>query len=264
MPAGRKPSAVDTYRTHLRLLANWDDYLREESRLPGPRANLELLAAVVEEGNRPRFDHLLALDAAFPSGAPPNTPDEFLTVCAVAGLGKLVAAGESQWLAELRRYAADDRWRVREAVAIALQRWGDDDMDALVVEMTVWSSDGWLVQRAAVAALAEPRLLRDAGHAPAVIAIFDAITRSTIDASPSTRRDSPYGVLRQALGYAWSVLVACQPLLARQPFERWLTAAEITRDKDLLWIARRNLKKNRLQVLDRTWANGWSERLGAL
>jgi hypothetical protein len=264
MPAGRKPSAVDTYRTHLRSLADWDDYLREESRLPGPRANLELLAAVVEESNRPRIEHLLALDAAFPNGAPPNTPDEFLTVCAVAGLGKLVAEGEILWLAELRRYAADDRWRVREAAAIGLQRWGDSDMGALVKEMVDWSRDGWLVQRAAVAALAEPRLLRDASPALAVTAIFDIITQSIAAAAALIRRDPHYQVLRQALGYAWSVLVACQPLTARQPFERWLAAAEISRDKDLLWVARQNLKKNRMQVLDRAWANGWSERLHAL
>ncbi len=264
MPAARKPSAVETYRTHLRILDNWDDYLRQESRLPGPRANLELLAAVIEEGDRHRFKHLLALDAAFPHRAPPNTPDEFLTVCAVAGLGKLVTQGESEWLPELRRNAADGRWRVREAAAIALQRWGDGDMDALVAEMAAWSRDGWLVQRAVVAALAEPRLLRDASHAPAVIAIFDAVTQSTIDAASSTRRNPDYGVLRQALGYGWSVLVACRPDDARQPFERWLAAAERTRDKDLLWMARQNLKKNRLLVLDRVWAASWSERLDAL
>ena len=35
MPTIRKPSPIDAYRTHLRQLADWDDYLRQESRLPG-------------------------------------------------------------------------------------------------------------------------------------------------------------------------------------------------------------------------------------
>ena len=140
MPATRKPSPVDTYRTHLEQLPDWDDYLRQESRLPGPRANLELLEAVIQAGNGCRFAHLLALDSSFPDGAPANTPDEFLTVCAVAGLGKLVAEGDRAWLSVLRRRAADPRWRVREAVAIALQHWGDHDMPALVDEMGSWSS----------------------------------------------------------------------------------------------------------------------------
>ena len=111
MPAARKSSPVDVYRTHLQQLSGWDDYLRQESRLPGPHANLELIEAVIQAGDGSRFAHLLALDSSFPGGAPPNTPDEFLTVCAVAGLGKLVAEGDRPWLSVLRRRAADERWR---------------------------------------------------------------------------------------------------------------------------------------------------------
>ncbi len=265
MPTTRKPSPIDTYRTHLQQLADWDDYLRRESRLPGPRANLELLEAVIQAGDGCRFAHLLALDSTFPGGAPPNTPDEFLTVCAVAGLGKLVAAGDCAWLSVLRRRAADPRWRVREAVAIALQHWGDHDMRGLVNEMENWSTGAWLEQRAAVAALAEPRLLRPASvidPVDAVIPIFDTITESIVAAGTAARRDADYQVLRQALGYAWSVLVAANPATCRPAFERWLLQAEATHDKDLLWITRQNLKKNRLLVLDAPWANSWATRLG--
>ncbi|MFN8466081.1 MAG: hypothetical protein U0X20_11040 [Caldilineaceae bacterium] len=265
MPATRKPNPIDTYRTHLQQLSDWDDYLRQESRLPGPRANLELLEAVIQAGDGCRFAHLLALDNAFLGGAPPNTPDEFLTVCAVAGLGKLVAEGDIAWLSVLRRRAADGRWRVREAVAIGLQHWGDHNMLALVDEMRSWSSGGWLEQRAAVAALAEPRLLRTAacGIEPTgdVIPIFDTITECIVAAAPAARRDPDYQILRQALGYAWSVLVAANPAICRPPFERWLLQAESTHDKDLLWITRQNLKKNRLQVLDAIWADSWATRL---
>ena len=186
MPAARKPSPIDVYRTHLQQLSDWDDYLRQESRLPGPRANLELIEAVIQAGDGSRFAHLLALDSSFLGGAPPNTPDEFLTVCAVAGLGKLVAEGDRAWLSVLRRRAADPRWRVREAVAIALQHWGDHDMLGLVDAMQNWSSGSWLEQRAVVAALAEPRLLRTAAYIDPtadVIPIFDTITECIVAAA---------------------------------------------------------------------------------
>jgi hypothetical protein len=42
---------IGDYRKTLRRLDGWDDYLREESGLPGPRANLELVHAVAEEGS---------------------------------------------------------------------------------------------------------------------------------------------------------------------------------------------------------------------
>ena len=266
MPTTRKPSPIDSYRTHLCELPDWDDYLRRESRLPGPRANLELLEAVIQAGDSCRFAHLLALDNAFPAGAPPNTPDEFLTVCAIAGLGKLVAEGDRAWLAVLRRRAADARWRVREAVAIALQHWGDHDIWALVDEMRNWSTGGWLEQRAVIAALAEPRLLRPSAYLDPtadVIPIFDTITESIAAAAPAARRDPDYQVPRQALAYAWSVLVAANPSTARPAFERWLHQAESTGDKDLLWLTRQNLKKHRLLVLDESWANAWATRLTA-
>ena len=270
MPAVRKPSPLDNYRLHLSQLAEWDDYLRAESRLPGPRANLELLEAVIEVGDRARLAHLLALDDGFSQGAPPNTPDEFLTVCAVAGLGKLVAQGERAWLGELRHRASDSRWRVREAVAIGLQHWGDHDLTALIDEMRAWSSGGWLEQRAVVAALAEPRLLRpitgslDYGQSPvrAVLPLFDAITQALVDAPAATRRDESFRVLRQTLGYGWSVLAAADFAACRPVFERLLIKAERTGDKDLLWIARENLKKNRLLVLDRAWVASLQARLG--
>jgi hypothetical protein len=272
MPAVHKPNQTDFYRSQLQQLPAWDDYLRQESRLPGPRANLELLEVVIEVGDGDRFAHLLALEAGWPEGAPPNTPGEFLTVCAVAGLGKLVGSGERAWLAELRCRAADRRWRVREAVAIALQHWGDHDLPGLIAEMGSWSSGPWLEQRAVVATLAEPRLLRPAAASPpaeypaehpaaGVLPLFDAITQAIAAASPADRRTEDYQVLRQALGYAWSVLVAANLAVCRRAFERWLAEAEATGDKDLRWLARQNLQKNRLLVLDRAWAASWQARL---
>jgi hypothetical protein len=84
----------------------------------------------------------------------------------------------SQLEQDLRRCASDRRWRIREAVAMALQRLGDVDMDALVQAMTTWSTGAPLEQRAAAAALCEPRLLGQAKHTRAVLRILDKITAS--------------------------------------------------------------------------------------
>jgi hypothetical protein len=46
---------ITQYREKLTELTDWDAYLLQESGLPGPRANLELLQAVVEEGNSELF-----------------------------------------------------------------------------------------------------------------------------------------------------------------------------------------------------------------
>ena len=88
-------------------------------------------------------------------------------------------------LAELRRHATDPRWRAREAVAMALQRLGDADMDALLDEMERWAGGRPLEQRAAAAALCEPRLLRDPAHAARVLAVLDADHRVHPGSAPT-------------------------------------------------------------------------------
>ena len=106
---------VDRYRVELRGLADWKPFLLAESGLPGPRGNLELADAVAEEGNEALFRTYSAVDA---DQAPANTPGEFLAVCGMVGLGRLLAEGQRELLPLLRAGASDRRWRIREAVAI--------------------------------------------------------------------------------------------------------------------------------------------------
>jgi len=84
---------------------------------PARVANLELAAAVAEEGTEPFFQHCLALDTP---PAPANTPLEFLVFCGIVGYGRHLAAGRSDVLPILRLYANDPRWRLREGVVTAL------------------------------------------------------------------------------------------------------------------------------------------------
>lgn len=237
-------SRVEEYRAALRKLRRWEPYLLRASGLPGPRANLELAAAVAEEGDEQRLLGYAALDA---QQAPFGGAEEFLAVCGVIGLGRLVAEGQRHYLAALRRHAADPRWRVREAVAIGLQRWGDADLPALLREMRAWAAGAPLEQRAAVAALCEPRLLRRRADAEAVLRLLDAITRRLLRATD--RRGDDVRILRQALGYGWSVAVAACPEAGRARFERWCGVE----DPDVRWIVRENLKKKRLERVDPAW-----------
>src|SRR6266498_46218 len=110
-------SKTDDYRETLRKLDDWIPFLRKNSGLPGPRGNLELAHVVAELGDKKRFEHFLSFQAE------ENTPEVFLVFCGVMGLGKL-AAGEPKLFDQLREYASDPRWRIREAVATGLQLTG--------------------------------------------------------------------------------------------------------------------------------------------
>jgi len=244
---------ADEYRHKLSTLENWDAFLLKESGLPGPRGNLELAQVVAEEGNQALFERYLAYDA---DQAPTNSPYEFLAFCGVVGLGRLVAEGKTELLATLRLCASDRRWRMREGVAMALQRFGDADMDALIQAMKTWSTGTPLEQRAAAAALCEPRLLGQAKHARAVLGILDRITASL--RKVQDRKSEDLLALRKGLGYCWSVAVAALPDEGKRLMEKWLADS----DKDVRWIMQENLKKARLARADAGWVKKWQSRVG--
>jgi len=219
---------AEQYRRELRGLADWEPYLRRHSGLPGPRANLELVAAVGDEAPPEMLWRLSASD------------DEFLALCGTAGLGRLAARQPARVMRRLREQASDPRWRVREAVALALQRFGRGHMPRLLTEMEGWSRDAPFVQRAAAAGLCEPALLQQEPDAAAVLKILDRITRSM--AASRERRSDGFRAVRQALGYCWSVAAAAAPERALPYFERW----ERSSDPDVRWVVRSNLQKARL------------------
>lgn len=235
---------IDDYRAHLRTLDSWDGFLRQASGLPGPRGNLELAAAVAEEGHEIFFEHCLTFDEP---NLPPNTPADFLIFCGLLGYGKLLAQGDRKPLPILRRYAADARWRLREGVATGLQYLGVVDMPALLDEMTIWSQGNLLEQRAAAAALCEPKLLTRAQEVISVLQILDAITAAMLHATD--RKGDAFIALRKGMGYCWSVAVAAAPAAGKAMMARWLTCD----DRDIRWIMRENLAKNRLIRMDAAW-----------
>jgi hypothetical protein len=235
---------VDEYRHALRQVEEWEPFLLQHSGLPGPRANLELAAAVAEEADEASLWRWAALGAR---EAPFGSAEEFLPMCGVVGLGRLLAEGDASILPELRRLAADPRWRIREAVAIALQRFGDTDLPALLAEMRRWAGGPPLERRAAVAALCEPRLLQEPDHVREVLALLDQVTAEL--PRLGDRRSDDFRTLRKTLGYGWSVAVVALPEAGKPSFERLFAST----DPDLRWVARENLRKQRLARMDRDW-----------
>jgi hypothetical protein len=231
------------WRSRFRDAFDREAFLRAESGLPGPRGNLELLQVAADDAAESDLRRWAAIG---PLEAPTNTPGEFLVACGVVGLGRLVVEGRLG-ADELRPHARDERWRVREAVAMALQRIGAADMDRLLAIAAGWVHGDRLEQRAVVAGLAEPVLLRDPRHARAVLSALDGITATMTGATD--RGEEPFRVLRQALGYAWSVAIAALPGEGTALLDRWCRSD----DPDLRWIARENLRKARLARAAPAW-----------
>ena len=78
-----------------------------------------------------------------------------------------------------------------------------------------------------------------------MLAILDAITGML--ASSTDRKREGFRVLRQALGYGWSVAAAAAPQNATPYLDKWLRST----DKDVAWVMQSNLKKARMADVGR-------------
>ena len=216
-------------------------YLDRHSGLPGPRADLELVLAFEQAcGDADSLvDELL------------EDPDEFRRMCATVALApRLLAAGSpaerDPVVARLRDRADDDSWRVREGVAMAWQLVGDTDPELLRATMAGWATDGTaLVRRAALAALCEPRLLRDPATVQVALAACTSATEFLAAIPARDRRSPQVRTLRQALGYCWSVAVAADPVRGVPMFVALVSSS----DPDVAWVVRENRTKKRMPVL---------------
>lgn len=211
--------------------SQWPAYLSRHSGLPGPRANLALVDTVAALADAPTIDELL------------RSGDEYPLMCAAAALGR--RADNAEYASKAHTLASSERWRVREGVAIGLQLLGDVAPAALTSIVLAWADDpDPLVQRAAAAAICEPRLLRTPEAAGTAIEVCTRATHHLV-ALPTERRKQPDArTLRQALGYCWSVAIAADPGPGLAAFHALDSA-----DPDVAWIVNQNRRKKRLSVL---------------
>ncbi len=228
-----------------------ESFLKAHSNLPGPRGNLEMAwqfadaAAALARGEAAggAWQVVCGLAEVGPEEAPTGDPGEFLAFCgALAAAGFMVdpARRAAVWEA-IRRAAEDERWRLREAAAQAIQGALPVDPPGALAVLEEWAAGGSrLLCRAVAAGLADPPLLRDAALAASALRLHEAILARFRDAGD--RKDEGFKVLRQGLGYSLSVVVAAAPEAGFALLRR-LAA---TPDRDLAWVLRSNLGKGRL------------------
>jgi hypothetical protein len=226
-------------------------YLLDNSQLPGPRANLELAQAFAasvrnysDRGAGRLWGLLCALTAIGAEEAPVNRPREFLPFCGAVALGELAAAEDRfrpAALAKLRSLAKDSRWRLREAVAMGVQRILGASPKSSRKELMLWIESGnWLEMRAAAAGVAEPRWLASLERAEQALDLHRKIIQAV--GTAKDRRAEEFLILRQALGYTLSVVVSAAPV----PGFAYLQNLADSTDPHILWILKSNLKKKRL------------------
>ena len=71
-------------------------------------------------------------------------------------------------------------------------------------------------------------------------------------------KDEKFDALKKGLAYCWSVAVAACPEKGKKLMEKWIHR----QDKNVVWIMRENLKKNRLAKMDKAWVTEQLRYLG--
>lgn len=233
-------------------------YLREHSRLPGPRANLELANDVsyLLAASVPRYpDRVRTLLSYFVSSehkkVASNTPEEFIMLCGIIAFGAC-AAVQPGWREEtygvLDRYACSSYWRVREGVAIAYQRLLNAAAQESANHLMYLASEGnFLQQRAAIAAIAEPPLLYKSEMLASALTLQRIVLERLRVVPTAARKCEEFRVLKRTLGYTVSVITAAAP---EEGFALMRECAAWN-DTDVTWILRENLKKKRLAKFGR-------------
>ena len=224
-------------------------YLLDNSNLPGRRANLELGKAFVDiiEGLLEEFSDqvwilLEKLLKYTPDKAPTNNPLEFLPFCATWALGIFGIKSKQNYrnsISKIKSLANDSRWRMREAVAKAIHIMLERNEFELINELEKWiEEEEWLLMRAVATGLASPRILKK--KAQKALRLHELIFNQIIRTSP--QKNEEFMVLRKGLGYSLSVVVQAIP----EDGFKFMDQFTRSENKNIIWILKQNLKKNRL------------------
>ena len=227
------------------------EYLTSNSNLPGPRGNLELanlfaknLADYPPQKIVKLWGLCLKMTRISATEAPVNTPQEFIPFCGTVGMSSIAAKNSSYFndaLNLLEKLATDSRWRMREAVAMALQKLISAEPGAVINELNIWiNSEDLLKLRAIVAGVAEPAILKNKEVAREAFQLNQKVVQKLKEIKD--RKTESFRVLRKALAYTLSVVIVSLP---KEGFEFLNRLVKID-DPDIKWIIRENLKKNRL------------------
>ncbi len=219
--------------------------LLKNSGLPGPRGNLTLLYSFAHSAAENEVNECLS----FYNDNLENSPEEFAAVCGIVGYCILKRNNLEVAIKKIRGYASHKSWRIREAVAIGIQEIADKNMDNIIDNLEKWLDGNDLEKRAVAAALCEPKLLKEKS---VIVRVLKILTRLTLEFGKDEAKISgDLNSLRKTLGYGWSVAITSLPEEGKAAFEE---IAE-NKNKHIKWIVKENLKKNRLQVMDKKWVD---------
>ncbi len=219
--------------------------------MPGKRGNLELaftFAEYIEEYYPINPELAMTFCEALINENPPDKhitgSEEFLPFCGVLGLGrigKIDPNKEFDVLVYIKSAAQDERWRIREAVAMAIQDLIEVRPEAIIAALQAWiHEDSYLLHRAIVAGVAEPRFMKNREIARLALDLHKTILKR-VEQEPD-RRDTDYQVLVKGLCYTLSVIVTG---IENEGFE--YLESLIAMDHPVIGkIVRENLKKKRL------------------
>lgn len=224
--------------------------LLKNSGLPGPRGNLELLYSFSREASESDVKECFS----FYSDDLSNSPEEFVVMCGITGYCVSNRKNIKKTIGYIRGYASHSSWRIREAVAIGIQEIAEGNMDEIISNLMNWIDGNDYEKRAVIAALCEPKLLK---QEQTVVTLFKILDKITMDfKSIEGKLSDSQNTLRKTLGYGWSVAIAALPVEGKKAFSR---IAE-SDNKQIKWIVRENLKKNRLAKMDRVWVEKMTAR----
>jgi hypothetical protein len=227
------------------------DYLLENSNLPGPRGNLELMYEFARDAD----DASVRACLGYIKDDTANSPEEFVGMCGLVGYATLNREKTADVLAFLKPYASHASWRIREAVAMGIQEISVGRLAETLGALASWVDGNPYERRAVVAGLCEPKLLGDVNLTSRVLAILETITRGFDHGEKLADGDDS---LRKALGYGWSVAIVHAPEAGKKAFEKLFALP----GKHVKWIMKENLKKNRLVKMDAGWVSSCAARLG--
>jgi hypothetical protein len=145
----------------------------------------------------------------------------------------------------MRSATQDKRWRIREAVAMAIQDLIDIRPEATIATLQSWvQEDNYLLHRAVAAGIAEPRFMKNREIARIALELHKAILENV--AHKSDKRDPGYNVLVKGLCYTLSVVIVGIEQEGFSYLENLIAINHPIINK----IVRENLKKKRLLLLN--------------
>ncbi len=221
------------------------DYLLVNSKLPGRRANLELLYDFRKHASKEIVMKCLSLK----NKDLKNTPEEFAIMCGVVGYCEVYKDKTEQVFEFLDDYAQSESWRVREAVAMGIQHMlilSEEDSLQIIKS---WLQKTNLHKRAIIAGLCTPRLQSIKAVSCETEIALECLMNAV--SSWTGKLTEEQSVLRKALGYCWSIAIEANSSNLKPKFERYFDSE----NKNIRWILKSNLKKKRLIKLDDKWVN---------